>query len=330
MGTKIMGKQASTARSIASKLYAQTIRHRMGGMSFGKIERELLDDRESSDPNFWVHYPRRLYRYAKGAPINLKRSKLMVDTIEAVLPGTKRILEHPLWLLLANPEASLVELDSYIVMLDPALINRLLTTDRVTGTRTWRKWTDSSQLYRISMFNNLDALAALIILTRVCEIKKWVHPHIEAKWTTMHLISRLASFRPFMFIAEEVYHLVHEEYILKNSPLPDELKTHATKHFPAYFESLPNFYTTHREIQVNTGIVWHATYLGLVEDNEKDQMMLLFWVLHQFDRTTVDKQLKELKQAPASVNELPEPLNDLMMKFRGDSRRYLPRKTFFG
>ena len=84
-----MGNQRATPRSIASKLYAQTIKHRMGDISFGKIERELLSAQESSGPEFWVHYPRKLYRYANGAPISLKRSKTMLDTIEAILPGTK-------------------------------------------------------------------------------------------------------------------------------------------------------------------------------------------------------------------------------------------------
>ncbi|WP_288368613.1 hypothetical protein [uncultured Alcanivorax sp.] len=325
-----MGNQRATPRSIASKLYAQTIKHRMGDISFGKIERELLSAQESSGPEFWVHYPRKLYRYANGAPISLKRSKTMLDTIEAILPGTRRILEHPLWLVLANPEASSGELDSYTGILDPALIERLKETDKVTGNRAWRKWTDRSQLYRISMLNNMDALAALLILIRVCEIKKWVHPYIEAKWTVIHLISRLASFRPFIFIAEELYHQIYEKFILRNSPLPDTLTPSAVQYFPAYFSSPPIFHTIYREIQANTGIVWHAAQLGLVEENEREQMMFLFWVLHFFDRTTIDKQLKELTQAPASFDELPEPLSTLMENFRGDSRRYLPRQTFLG
>ena len=49
-----MGNQRETARSIASRLYAQTIKHRMGDISFGKIERELLSTQEYSDPEFWV------------------------------------------------------------------------------------------------------------------------------------------------------------------------------------------------------------------------------------------------------------------------------------
>ena len=73
-----------------------------------------------------------------------------------------------------------------------------------------------------------------------------------------------------------------------------------------------------------------AAQLGLVEENEREQMMFLFWVLHFFDRTTIDNQLKELTQAPASFDELPEPLSTLMENFRGDSRRYLPRQTFLG
>ena len=81
---------------------------------------------------------------------------------------------------------------------------------------------------------------------------------------------------------------------------------------------------------MNTGIVWHAAQLGLVEENEREQMMFLFWMLHFFDRTTIDKQLKELTQAPPSFDEIPEPLCTLMEKFRGDSRRYLPRQTFLG
>ena len=325
-----MGNQRETARSIASRLYAQTIKHRMGDISFGKIERELLGTQGSSDPEFWVHYSRKFYRYDKGAPISLKRSKKMVETIEEILPGTRRILEHPLWLVLANPEASLGELDSYTGTLNPALIERLKETDKVTGNRTWRKWTTHSQLYRISMLNNMDALAALLILIRVCEIKNWVHPYIEAKWTVMYLISRLASFRPFMFIAEEFYHHIYEGFILKNSPLPEKLTIPAVQYFPAYFSSPPDFHTIYGEIQMNTGIVWHAAQLGLVEENEREQMMFLFWMLHFFDRTTIDKQLKELTQAPPSFDEIPEPLCTLMEKFRGDSRRYLPRQTFLG
>lgn len=63
----------------------------------------------------------------------------------------------------------------------------------------------------------------------------------------------------------------------------------------------------------NSGLVWHAERLGLVKKNdEQDQLMFLFWVLHFFNRVTIDEQLKGIEQAPASINQLPESLRDVM------------------
>lgn len=315
---------------MASKLYALTIQHRMGGMSFGKIEWEVAGRDVPRNTKYWSSYPRKLYRYANGAPMNLKRNREMIDVIEARLPGTRRILEHPLWLILENPEASLEELEHYLSLLDLALLSKVLRTDKSAGNRVWKIWKKTSQFYRIAMHNNLDALAALLIITRECEIRRRAHPYIEAKWAVSFLMSRLSVFRPFMWVADEIYHVVYNDFLGKNIPLPPELAHEFADYFPRLFEPPRQFPTIYREMDFNSGLVWHAECLGLVKKNdEQDQLMFLFWVLHFFNRVTIDKQLKDLKQVPASINQLPEPLRDVMIKFRGDRRRQLPSSPLF-
>lgn len=313
---------------IASKLWAFTIQHRKGGDSFGKIERDFINNKSYPVEQHWERYPRKLYRYARGATISISRNKSMIDAVENELPGTRRILEHPLWPVINNPSAGLDELMSYIDRLDLDIVRRLVKTDKITGEKIRKNIKSTDQLYRISLHGNLDALTALLIIIREAEIENRLEIYIRSKWVATQLYLRLLTFYPLRKVAAELYAAIYDGYIGKNSPLPESMSDFLTQLYPQAYEAPGRIVNTEQEARGNELLIKTAHECGIISDSHSDQIQFLFWILHFFKRTEVWRELAELSNVPGQNKQLPPLLTKLVEMMNGDSRKFISVRSF--
>gem|GEM_PF-1279948 len=298
--------------------------HRKGGASLAQIHREFRPGYSSS----YAHGSRRLYKNYKG--VQIKDSALIQD-VENDLPGTKRLLFHPLWNILKNPNATLDEIVLYMDGLDLEMKGKLFRVDPISKISVRKDLDSYGSIYYVAKDNSLDALACLLMFIRESEIKKRVQAYIISKWETIFLIYRLSIIPPFNDIMPLLYPAVFNLFIEKNHPLP-----------PGFTHDFFDNYQFNRDIppkismlivqDVYSGLIWKAKFRRLVSDDQQDQLNFLFWVDHFFNQYEVKKALDNLP-TNFDINQpsatFPFPLNNLMERIRGDSRTYLLRKGKF-
>lgn len=308
-------------RSLATKLWISNVREKMGGISYGRIQKILLpDDKKGSE--YWSSYSRRFYRNSKGVPI---RDRKIIAQVESIIPGTERILTHPLWDILTNPDASQLEIFRYMERLEFNLRKKLFESDKKTNLLIRKKLRSPSQIYYIALENNLDAFACLLMLIRESELQKKVQAYISCKREVVYLIYRLSLFPPYKEIITALYEIVYNLFIEKNHPLPPELAEGFWNDYP-FSREIPEKHPLHIVTDIYSGVLWNAEYRKLVPSTEKGKLRFLFWVDHFFNKNELKKALIKMPSdfditQPSTL--FPPPLNKLMAILRGDSRKYL-------
>jgi hypothetical protein len=311
-------------RKLPSMLWTRMIIHRRGGASLAQIHREFRPGYSSS----YKHGSRRLYKNYKG--VQVKDSKLIED-VENNLPGTKRLLFHPLWDILKNPDATLDDILLYMDKLDLDLKGKLFSVDSFSKKSVRKKLDSCGQIYYVAKENSLDALACLLMFIRESEIKKQVQAYVISKWEAIFLIYRLAVIYPYSDIMPLLYHLVFNLFVKKNHPLPSEFKHVSFDNFK-FDPNIPPQNPIHLVQDTYFGLIWNAKLRHIVSDDQQEQLNFLFWVDHFFNPYEIKKALQKLPldfdvEQPSAI--FPPPLNNLMERIRGDSRKYLLRKGRF-
>lgn len=260
-------------RSLSTQIYIQEIKDRYNGKSFGKIQKELFSNSNDSNAKFWSEYSRRFYKNSKGVPI---RDEKIIKIFENEQPGTERLFNNPLWLVLENPFADLKTIDELMHLLVPELQIRLFKRNKQTGHDERKFWTVTPPFNRISMENNFDALACLLLLLREAELLERWHYYITIKWFAYELCLRLNYFCSIKVANNSFYSLVNLLYINRNNPLPDSiLETRLLK--KTYYRSPPNDIPIVEYNDFLSRLIQLAQAEGFVADNKEDQINFLFW-----------------------------------------------------
>ncbi len=302
-------------RAIASRFYLLSIQERMGGESFSKIQKTFVELSTGPDKLFWEENPNRFYRILKVGSC-IRQSNQLADQVEKLLPGTKYLLEHPLWMILGNPNASIGELYEYMLQLEPSLVSKLFQHDKLTKVRSRKKLKLIDQLSRITIRGDFDSLACLLMITREMELLNRIDPYIEAKWGIQHGLSILTLNNPFLAVLKEIYVIVYHFFIGRNNPFPERMNKAIIEIKPSHFVPPKIQQDFHRERNVNSTILWYAKIRKLIDDNDyAGKMKLLFRSMHFFNQNEIVESIKSIRRGyrfDGNWRQLPFPLNELV------------------
>lgn len=315
-------------RQIATRLYLLTLREHYGWISLGKLQKVLLKEADQSNLKYWLQNSRRFYKNMRGSVI---RDRKLIDHIEERVPGSRRLFDHPLWLILEHPDACLEELHTMMQQLHPDLEKRLFKVDERSAIRIRKAVRNKHEMHRIAIRGDLDALACFLMLVREMEILKRIDPYIEAKWHVQYLISLLTLHKPFFYISESLYEIAYEYFIKHNESLTKKSPAALLKAFPEYFKAPDKFHSLYRQMDINVTIVSYAKLHNVLGNSIKDQMHFLYIATLMGSRTDIEEQLKKLPSKfiyNGKLETLPNPIREIM-RYMSDKRLAITAGTFF-
>lgn len=306
-------------------LWARTIRHRLGNISYGKIQKILVKRDDQTNAEWWEKCSGRLSKNSSGK--TKVRDAKFINDIENLLPGTKRILNHPLWKIFLNPNATLDELYGYMKDFPIDLQKQLFKIDKQTNVFQRVKIKAIAVDY-ISKRNDLDALACLLIMIRESEITRQIDAYIGCKWRAHQLFCRLATFQPFKSLSHIIYDFLFDEFFYKNNPLPSELSNSFVEFFPNHYEA-PKKYPMPRFLDENLSILDLAIKSSVISESMSEQLDFLFWIDVGFQRRDILKALLAPHRSNLDATEaVLKPLIELKGRLSSNSRNYLPKSRF--
>jgi hypothetical protein len=161
--------------AIRSKYYIGVLLRRLGVERVGHISETLNKLGDGAGHGSYDRYRCDFYRYWHGE--NIKNERLE-DAVNEVLPGTARIIRHPIWPLLSKEATSKKELIPLAEHIEPGLRNFILGYDEHTQDVIFKNYSGSKWLFKTtSKFmqmidrRGLDELAALLLIMRAHEFQ---------------------------------------------------------------------------------------------------------------------------------------------------------------
>jgi len=316
-------------RYIATQLYMLFLKEKSGGLSYRKMEMIFKKAIYQSNEEFKENCSGAFSKYARGA--TCIKDQQLIDRIEKVeqYQGGKYILNHPLWLMLENPNATLEVVRDLMHKLPPNIQARLFKLNKSTNQYERNFWTTSAQFSRVSMNNNLDALACFLMLMREMELlKKW-HAYTRAKWYAHDLFIRLSYFKPISEICANLYSLIYAHFIARHNPIT--VNNFSTEDHDIYtylhdlFKSpflIEDFAPYH--FLLNDTIA-HAKEVMNIGDTKEEQLNFLFWVseLNLMDVNHALKKYDKKTKKPFLIHRLITACSD------SNTRRHIRKSEIF-
>jgi len=258
-------------KHLAVIMWIRQIQDQLGGVGLGGIEKWVLKMIGKYKEDFWQSYTKRFYQYIKG---NRLPSNHYRQLIGKLLPGSLSILYHPLWWIIDHPLATQAKIDKQMPKLEPNVYRRLFRHSKRSLIVKRRKIRGVQYVSNLARENNLDALAALLMLIREAELNKDFITYVDAKWETQDLISRLSTFNPFKEIAVPINDLIDKRFIHRSSPYPEMPTTKGTFEESDYGPNeKPEIIS---ESQNNGQTILEGIVLGVLLFDEKKQLDYLF------------------------------------------------------
>ena len=296
-------KYKKLIKKLATKLYIFTIKEKSEGLSFGKIEKYFKQKDHYTDEKYRELSSGTFYKYARGELCI--RDQTLIEKIEAdaTYTGSKQVLVHPLWLIINNPSASKEELLEYMHKLNPEIRNKLFKFNTKTCVFERKVLKEAKFIHRLSLMNNLDALACLLMVLREMELLKQWNAYVEVKWQVYYLLVRLTAFEPMVNISDELYILLWDHFLSKHNPMPPDYFPKSLKELipnyleyyksPYFINSLPIYHDLLKDIS-NVFI----KILGKKASKEVE-LNILFWA-HQY---RLNEVYKILELSPEEVSK---------------------------
>lgn len=232
---------------------------------------------------------KRLHRYKNGDPI--KKTEF-IDALDSVYEGSKYILTHPLWLILANPRASLNEIYQYMQMLHPDIQRYLFNFDAITAKAVRKQPKRHDDMSRVVLRGDLDALAYTLMLVREMDIQDRVHPYYFAMRLAEYAFFLCAMNNKLHPVREDIYGYMHA-YSINNHKVFEDI--------PLIFQWKPSLVEAPR--RVDTAFVCkvleetqqQALEKGFSVDKiDGHEQAFLFLALSEHDLFDIYTELNEL------------------------------------
>lgn len=300
-------------RVLATQYFLLCLREHLNWCSLDELQRKLLLSSRSKC----------LYKNMRGAPI---RSSALKPHSENVLPGSWRILKHPLWMILQKPNASIAEVHDYMKMLHPDIVRRAFSVDKRTGELVRKKPKGQYQIDAIVENGTLDAIAYSLMLTREMELTGSTKAYVDAKWAVHMTFQMMLIHQAFMLISSKLYELIYQLFIKINNPLPEDAQNFSVKFFPTCFIQ-PERLTWLRIVEDTMhSILWHAECRGLINNSLQNKYRFMYAMLLKQERVVIETQLKNLPHSyrfDGDLTQLEPELRSLMVDFLRDRRARL-------
>ena len=309
-------------RYLATVIWVRNIQKRLGGIRLGAIEKWVLEYAEelSWPDDFWQDYSRRFKQYLK----QLKTpSDEYIDLINKLLPKTKLIFQHPLWKILDAPNATQQEIDCWLTELEPNAYRRIFRSSKRSGKRDRRTIRGSEYISNISKENNLDALAALLLLMREAEINEDFVTCVDSKWEAQDLLCRLATFSPVREIAADLNDLIDERFIRKATP---GIPPHQQKFIDQLLPKLDIL----REAELNGQSILHSLILGFLPFEDEEAQLHYLYKGHQFAKQSLIIDTASEPQSDLFPKELISEASRVVRDFRNNRAVGISEADQFG
>lgn len=316
-------------RYIASQALMFFLKEKSGNLSYRKLEMLFKKPGDQSEEDFQDICSGAFAKYAAGK-IRFKDQKL-IQKIESneKFKGAKYLLEHPLWLILENPECSLEALHQYMHLLPPNIQNCLFKPSKGTGIFERCDWSTTAQFSHISKLNNLDALACFLMLIREMELlTKW-HAYVKIKWYAHDLFIRLSYFQPLSSLSVELYSIIWKYFLSKHNPITEDL--FKAKHKRQYQFLANSFHSPYSIKNLNichdfvSEILVNVQKLISIGNSKKKRLDILFWVF-EHNWFEVHSALREID----SGSGIPLEIKQLIAAYEdSNTKKHIRRRSVF-
>lgn len=203
--------------SIRSKCYMSALLKRLSVERVGHIPAALDALTGCAEEGAFLKYRCDFFRYCRGE--NIKNPELIRD-IDTILPGTARLIRHPIWPLLSRPISDENELIALAQLVEPGLNQYILKYDEKTQNVFLKNFYLRSVLgkkgasfLRLLDRRGLDELAALLIVIRACEIQE---NHVSAytlRERVVEFFIEISPLKEFAPVISSMYTEIHSLFM---------------------------------------------------------------------------------------------------------------------
>lgn len=201
---------------IRSKYYVSVLLNRLGVERVANIPRALDELAGDSIGQSCKRYRNDFFRYWSGG--NIKNREL-VSAVDELLPGTARILQHPIWALLSGNISDKKELVRLGQAIETGLQHYILQHDENTGniwlinqSDNWRLLRTGSPFFKLINRHGLDELATLLILIRAHERSNELGTSYSFMREMYECLVRMKRTKEFEPIFTKLYDLIVHLY----------------------------------------------------------------------------------------------------------------------
>lgn len=189
---------------ISTALWFEMIRSECNLPSPYAVEQHLEPNSIRSRGDGTVSHDNNWAKYAIG---RRRPGSARVERVEIKIPGTARLLKHPLWDILRKPSLSALETEVWIRMLDGDVQTILLRKNQQRGpdTTVIDRIATKTQLDMLKRRAGLDALAALVILVRKATRLGQSEMGLKICDYIYQVLLVTCLFSPFRLLAREIF-----------------------------------------------------------------------------------------------------------------------------
>lgn len=298
-------------RTLATQYFLYWLQAQNGGITFRKLHIKIFDN--VGDPNAF-------YKNLRGVEL---KNKSAIDQIEQHQPGSRRILFHPLWDILAAPDASLDDVHQIMCRLHPDLVNRLFKTHPDTAVRTRKAFNLRNEVHKVAIRCDLDALAALLLLCREMELHNRLEPYVELKWAIVRVMSLMTLYAPFNAVLPGILEIVSPLFLDKNNPL--KTSNLVMEMWPGLFvQPQPNIQLNF-DLEVNAQLA--TKMISLEATSESNIINFMYIAMVKKSRRAILDILYDIEDDNKPASE--HPFIRSVIRLASDKRRAISTGTFF-
>lgn len=191
------------------------------------------------------------------------------------------------------------------------LYGKLFKKPKKHGQSDRRRLTSCIQVFDVGRIGNFDALAAIILLMRETELRWKPDLYIDTKWEVINLITRMATLDSAEDFWHRIYQTIHQEFILKNNPLPEKYKM-TMEFYDGVTWDHPPIYTSPPHIDLDAATAHNFNYLLRARihncvSSSRDDWLDYLWLCQQRTKRNLIESWSVENSRPSSTDQNDQP-----------------------
>ena len=268
-------------RSLASQYYLAYLMSITNAPSLYALQKILLVKGAVKAGKYKLDCSRCFYKTMKGSAI---QSKAIIESIEQKIPGSQRILKHPLWLVLENSLDKTNDFQSIYTNLKKHTDDIPLIDKEISNRRHIRLICESN--------NHLDALTCLIMKLLESTFERNYHKYNEIKWGLVDVLRSMSYNKPMLPILTQLQWLIYALFIEPKYITPKKLPI--SEMILKYLAPPSQPLNLKHEYELNKRLLLSLNQLAL-QRNDKTQQQLLIFLSQHSKRELLLQELSNLK-----------------------------------